>query len=38
MGCFKMAMYVGIAFRVDSSFKLTILAFVFTFTNWDFGA
>jgi len=28
---------VGIAFRVDSSFKLAILGFIFTSTNWNIG-
>ncbi len=28
---------MGIAFRVDSSFKLVILGLIFTFTNWNFG-
>jgi hypothetical protein len=33
MGYFEMIMHVGIAFRVDSSFKLAILAFILTSTN-----
>jgi len=28
---------VGIAFRVDSSFKLVILGLILTSTNWNFG-
>jgi hypothetical protein len=31
-------MHVGIAFKVDSSFKLAILALIFIYTNWNFGA
>jgi len=31
-------MHVGIAFRVDFLFKLVIPAFIFTSTNWNFGA
>jgi hypothetical protein len=38
MDYFEMTMHVGIAFRVDSSFKLTIHAFIVTSTNWNFGA
>jgi hypothetical protein len=33
MGYFEAIMHVGIAFRVDSSFKLAILALIFTSTN-----
>jgi hypothetical protein len=29
---------VGIAFRVDSSFKLAIPGLILTSTNWNFGA
>jgi hypothetical protein len=38
MGYFEMTMHVGIAFRVDFSFKLAILALILTSTNWKFRA
>jgi hypothetical protein len=38
MGYFEMTMHVGIAFRVDFSFKLAIPKLVLTSTNWNFGA
>jgi hypothetical protein len=33
MGYFEATMHVGIAFRVDFSFKLAIPAFILTSTN-----
>jgi hypothetical protein len=33
MGYFEMTLHVGIAFRVDPSFKFVILALVLTSTN-----
>jgi hypothetical protein len=33
MGYFETTMHVGIAFRVDSSFKLAIPTFILTSTN-----
>jgi hypothetical protein len=38
MGYFETTMHVGIALKVDSSFNLVILAFIFTSINWNFGA
>jgi hypothetical protein len=38
MGYFEMTLHVGIAFRVDSSFKFAIFVFVKTSTNWNFWA
>ncbi len=38
LGYFKVTLHVGIAFRVDSSFKLAIHAFIVTSTIWNFGA
>jgi len=38
MGYFKVTMHVSIAFRVDYSFKLAILARILTSTNWNFGS
>jgi hypothetical protein len=37
MGYFEVTMHVGIAFKVDYSFKLAIPTFVLTFTNYNFG-
>jgi len=38
MGYFEVTMHVAIALKVDSSFNLVILAFIFTSTNWNYGA
>jgi len=38
MGYFETTMHVGIALKVDSSFKLVIPALILTSTNWNFGA
>ncbi len=37
MGYFEVTMHAGIIVRVNSSFKLTILALIFIATNWNFG-
>ncbi len=38
MGYFEATMHVGIAFKVDSLFKLVIPALILTSTIWNFGA
>jgi hypothetical protein len=38
MGYFETIIHVGITFRVNFSLKFVIPAFIFTFTNWNFGA
>jgi len=38
MGYFQVTMHVGIAFKVDFSFKLAIPTLILTSTNWKFGA